>query len=127
MFRLPSPPRFTLPPPPTLPSNILTLESLQLTCSPIEFHPQPNSFLLKRIILVLIVILLILLYIFIRYLLKLQSSTNRVHRKDVSPISRRSSIGSPRSYETISSGIYLESVNISSTADSHNFIRSYYE
>ncbi|CAF0873885.1 unnamed protein product [Adineta ricciae] len=127
MFRLPSPPRFTLPPPPMLPPGILTLESLQLTCSSIEFHPKPNSFLLTSIILVLIVILLILLYIFIRYLLKLQSSTNSVHRKVVSPISRHSSIGSSRSYETISSGIYLESVNISPTADSHNFIRSCYE
>jgi hypothetical protein len=103
MFHLPPPPRFILPPPPTFPSEIFGSKMfLQLTCSSIQQQQiDPGLILIGCFILFIIIIILTLSFNHRQKIL-----TNNHNSK----ISRDLSISSTRSYETISSGIYLESV-----------------
>jgi len=106
MVHLPPPPRFILPPPPTFPSEIFGSKILlQLTCSSIQHQQQqidPQLILIGCFILFIIVIILTLSF---------NHRQKTLPNNHNSKISRDLSISSNRSYETISSGIYLESVN----------------
>jgi hypothetical protein len=105
MFSLPPPPpRFTLPPPPIFDSKIL----FQLTCSSIQQQQtDPHLFLISCITFFTVTIFLTLLFIWIY---RQKSLSNHLDSKSTSIIPRDSSICSSRSYATISSGIYLESI-----------------
>jgi len=125
MLRLLPPPQFTLPPPPMFPSDIFDSKILlQLTCSSIRQQQiNPPSILISCIIFFLIAIILTLLFISIQFYCRKKTSTNNLHSKPTSTICNS------RSYETISSGVYLESINTSATTLSTNpssIISNYY-
>jgi hypothetical protein len=103
MFHLPPPPRFILPPPPTFPSEKMLL---QLTCSSIR-HQQQQQIDPQLILISCFILFIIVIFLTISLNRRQKTLTNNLNSK----ISRDLSIYTNRSYETISSGIYLESVN----------------
>lgn len=112
MFRLPPPPRFTLPPPPMLSTDVLNSKTLlQLTCSSIRPDRQqinPQLLLISCFMFFIIAIFLTLAFIWLQ---SYRRQRTFIHTLD----SKNLSICSSHSYETISSGIYLESINTSAT------------
>ncbi len=108
IFRLPPPPRFTLPPPLMLPFDMLDSKILlQLTCSSIRPQQQqinPQLFLLSCFTFFLVTILLTLSFLWIQS-----------YRSPKTQLTSKLPPHSHRSYETISSGFYLESINTSAT------------
>lgn len=127
MPRLPSPPQFTLPPPPMPPSDIFDLKAIsQLTCSSIRQQQQiiiTNSQLIlltSACVITAIIIFTITLIIWLLSSRKPKQSYYNQNTKPTIPIDSMNdlSICSSRSYETVSSdhtGLYLESVDTSAT------------
>ena len=130
MSRLPSPPRFTLPPPPMPSFDIFDKEMIsQLTCASIR-QPYQQTWTTARLCLLgaasTLVVLLLLTITFIGLLSirkRKRSSSEKQHVRSSQPSTNHLSRDSSRSYETISSdrtGAYLESVNTSATSCSMN-------
>jgi len=125
MFRLSPPPRFNLPPPPMLSSDIFDTKFLfRLTCSSIRQQeqyrqiPKFRLIIISCIIFLIIILLFTLLFMIIKFY-RQRKSLSYNHESKPPPIqSNNFSINSSRSYETISSehtGVYVESINTSAT------------
>ena len=125
MVHLPPPPRFNLPPPPMLSSDILNAKVFfQLTCSSIRqqgHYPQiPKSRLIaiSCITFLILILLMVLLFLIIQFCRRRRSLTNNYPSKPTSIQPNTLSTNRSRSYETISSmhtGVYVESFDTSAT------------
>ena len=131
MVRLPPPPRFTIPPPPMLPTDLFGANNFaQLTCSSIQQSIQPTwtmtRFLLFTSASCLVAVLLFTItFIWLLAIRKQKQFHIKQHVKSSStqpPVKINTindwSTDSNRSYETISTdhtGEYVESVDTSAT------------
>ena len=124
MVRLPPPPRFNLPPPPMVSSDMFDSKILfRLTCSSIRqqenFRQIPKSRLIaiSCIAFLIMILLFTLLFIIIQFYRQRKSSSSNSQSKPPMPPNHLP-ISTSRSYETISSsytGVYIESIDTSAT------------
>lgn len=121
MVRLPPPPRFNLPPPPMVSSDLFDSKFVHLTCSSIRQNRQIFSQIPRsRLIAISSITFLLVFLLFIIILLMIKICRRRKISLDDSETTKPPStvINPSRSYETISSvhtGIYVESVDTSAT------------
>ena len=125
MVRLLPPPRFNLPPPPMLSSDLFDATlSIRLTCSSIgqqeHYRQIPKSRLIaiSSITFLLVLLFSIFLFLIIQFCRRRKSFSNTSPSKPTSIQSNHIVINHSRSYETISSahtGVYVESIDTSAT------------